>query len=75
MTLWREDEFEVMAQHRRGDPVHVIGSVWAPNSILAGFYAATTYDAQRWHTLYAIKRSQKIPVIIDGRTLIGEERV
>lgn len=75
MTIGTQEEFEVMAQHRRGDPVQLIGSVWAPSSGLAAFYAAATYDEQRWHRLFAIRRTHEIPVIVEGSLVITKGEV
>lgn len=71
MIFREQDEFNVLAQRRRGDPVTLIGSVWAPTPKLAAFYAATTYDEEHWTLVYVVNRRHIIPVIVDHE--IGEE--
>ncbi|PSR21654.1 MAG: hypothetical protein C7B45_10070 [Sulfobacillus acidophilus] len=73
MTLDAQQEFHVLAQQRRGDPIVLIGSVWAPTPGLAAFYAATTYDEQRWFSLVIVDSGAEIPVIVDQHNIVMRE--
>lgn len=74
MTLDGQQEFAVLAQQRRGDAMVLIGSVWAPSAALATFYAATTYDEQRWFALSVVDRAHEIPVIIDQQPVVSPRK-
>jgi 1,2-phenylacetyl-CoA epoxidase PaaB subunit len=41
-------EYEVFARKARIEPLHLIGSVVAPDDDLAAAYARATYDEERW---------------------------
>jgi 1,2-phenylacetyl-CoA epoxidase PaaB subunit len=41
-------EYEVYARKTRGEPLHQVGSVVAPDDDLAMAYARATYDEERW---------------------------
>lgn len=73
MIFRGQQEFDVLAQMRRGDPITLIGSVWAPSPTLAVFYAATTYDEQRWFSLSVVNRADEIPVIVDQQSVVERE--
>ena len=49
-------EYEVFARKARVDPLHLVGSVVAPDDDLAAAYARATYDEERWVEMAIVPR-------------------
>ena len=50
-------EYEVFARKARADPLHLVGSVVAPDDDLAAAYARATYDEERWVEMAIVPRA------------------
>ena len=50
-------EYEVFARKTRGEPLHQVGSVVAPDDDLAAAYARATYDEERWIEMAIVPRA------------------
>jgi 1,2-phenylacetyl-CoA epoxidase PaaB subunit len=57
-----EPVYEVFARRVDGEPLRHIGSVAAPDDMLARVYARSIYDEESWVTMYVIPRRAVIPV-------------
>ncbi len=53
-------EYEVFARKTRGEPLHQVGSVVAPDDDLAIAYARATYDEERWVEMAIVRREDMI---------------
>jgi len=57
-----EPVYEVFARRVDGEPLRHIGSVAAPDDMLARVYARSIYDEESWITMYVVPRRAVIPV-------------
>ena len=57
-----EPVYEVFARRVDGEPLRHIGSVAAPDDMLARVYARNIYDEESWITMYVVPRRAIIPV-------------
>jgi 1,2-phenylacetyl-CoA epoxidase PaaB subunit len=53
-------EYEVFARKTRGEPLHQVGSVVAPDADLAVAYARATYDEERWIEMAIVRKDDII---------------
>ena len=53
-------EYEVFARKGRGEPLHQVGSVVAPDDDLAMAYARATYDEERWCEMAIVRKEHVI---------------
>ena len=53
-------EYEVFARKARVDPLHLVGSVVAPDDDLAMAYARATYDEERWCEMAIVRKADVI---------------
>ena len=53
-------EYEVFARKTRGEPLHQVGSVVAPDDDLAIAYARATYDEERWIEMAIVRKDDII---------------
>ena len=53
-------EYEVFARKARLDPLHLVGSVVAPDDDLAMAYARATYDEERWCEMAIVRKEDLI---------------
>ena len=53
-------EYEVFARKTRGEPLHQVGSVVAPDDDLAVAYARATYDEERWVEMTIVRKDDMI---------------
>ncbi len=53
-------EYEVFARKTRGEPLHQVGSVVAPDDDLAAAYARATYDEERWIEMAIVRKDNVI---------------
>jgi len=44
-------KYDVFARRAAGEPLSMIGSIYAPNDVLARVYAFTTYNEDPWYEL------------------------
>ena len=44
-------KYDVFARRVAGEPLSMIGSIYAPNDALARVYAFTTYNEEAWYEL------------------------
>jgi len=44
-------KYDVFARRAAGDPLFMVGSIYAPNASLARVYAFTTYNEDPWYEL------------------------
>jgi 1,2-phenylacetyl-CoA epoxidase PaaB subunit len=49
--------YEVFARKRRGDALHHIGNLNAPDADLARVYAFNTYDEEKWFDMWVVARA------------------
>jgi 1,2-phenylacetyl-CoA epoxidase PaaB subunit len=61
-------EYEVFARKARVDPLHMVGSVVAPDDDLAAAYARATYDEERWIEMVIVRRDHVIPLWSPGES-------
>jgi hypothetical protein len=54
--------YDVFARKSRGDPLHHIGYLDAPDDDLARIYAWKTYDEESWFEMCVVRRENVIPV-------------
>jgi 1,2-phenylacetyl-CoA epoxidase PaaB subunit len=59
-------EYEVFARKLRADPLHLVGSVVAPDDDLAMAYARATYDEERWVEMVIVPKAALIPLWSPG---------
>ena len=52
-------EYEVFARKLREEPLHLVGSVVAPDDDLAMAYARATYDEERWCEMAIVRKDRK----------------
>jgi 1,2-phenylacetyl-CoA epoxidase PaaB subunit len=57
-----EPVYEVFARRVDGEPLRHIGSVAAPDDMLARVYARSIYDEESWIAMYVVPRRSVIPV-------------
>lgn len=48
--------YEVFARKSRGEPLHHIGNLNAPDNELARVYAYDTYDEEKWFDMFIVDR-------------------
>ncbi len=60
-------EYEVFARKTRGDPLHQVGSVVAPDDDLAAAYARATYDEERWVEMAIVRKDHIIALWQPGQ--------
>lgn len=65
-------EYEVFARKARAEPLHLVGSVVAPDDDLAAAYARATYDEERWVEMVVVPREAFMTLWAPGQ---GEEVV
>jgi len=53
-------EYEVFARKAREEPLHLVGSVVAPDDDLARAYARATYDEERWVEMIIVPKEAVI---------------
>jgi 1,2-phenylacetyl-CoA epoxidase PaaB subunit len=53
-------EYQVFARKTRGEPLHQVGSVVAPDDDLAVAYARATYDEERWVEMTIVRKDDII---------------
>ena len=58
--------YEVFARKARLDPLHLVGSVVAPDDDLAAAYARATYDEERWVEMVIVPREAVITLWAPG---------
>ena len=58
--------FEVFARKNRGEPLHHIGNLNAPDADLARVYAYDTYDEEKWFDMWVVERSDFLEVFNRG---------
>ena len=61
-------EYEVFARKSRGEPLHQVGSVVAPDDDLAMAYARATYDEERWVEMMIVPRDAVIRLWAPGES-------
>lgn len=61
--------YEVFARKTRGEPLHHIGAVNAPDDEFAKVYAYQTYDEERWFDMFVTPRDRLVEVISNRETL------
>ena len=61
-------EYEVFARKTRGEPLHQVGSVVAPDDDLAIAYARATYDEERWIEMAIVRKDDMITLWQPGET-------
>jgi len=59
-------EYEVFARKSRVDPLHLVGSVVAPDDDLAMAYARATYDEERWCEMAIVRKDNVISLWAPG---------
>jgi 1,2-phenylacetyl-CoA epoxidase PaaB subunit len=59
-------EYEVFARKSRVDPLHLVGSVVAPDQDLAMAYARATYDEERWIEMAIVPKEAMIQLWAPG---------
>jgi len=59
-------EYEVFARKTRGEPLHQVGSVVAPDDDLAAAYARATYDEERWVEMMIVPKAAVIQLWAPG---------
>jgi 1,2-phenylacetyl-CoA epoxidase PaaB subunit len=59
-------EYEVFARKARADPLHLVGSVVAPDTDLAMAYARATYDEERWCEMAIVRKDDVIRLWAPG---------
>jgi len=59
-------EYEVFARKARVDPLHLVGSVVAPDDDLAMAYARATYDEERWCEMAIVRKDNVISLWSPG---------
>ena len=59
-------EYEVFARKARVDPLHLVGSVVAPDADLAMAYARATYDEERWIEMTIVRKDHVISLWAPG---------
>jgi 1,2-phenylacetyl-CoA epoxidase PaaB subunit len=59
-------EYEVFARKTRGEPLHQVGSVVAPDDDLAMAYARATYDEERWCEMAIVRKEHVIALWSPG---------
>ena len=59
-------EYEVFARKARVDPLHLVGSVVAPDDDLAMAYARATYDEERWCEMAIVRKENVISLWSPG---------
>ena len=59
-------EYEVFARKTRGEPLHQVGSVVAPDDDLASAYARATYDEERWIEMTIVRKDHVIALWSPG---------
>lgn len=59
-------EYEVFARKTRGEPLHKVGSVVAPDDDLAAAYARATYDEERWIEMTIVRKDHVIALWSPG---------
>ena len=62
----RVREYEVFARRKRIDPLHLVGSVVAPDDDLAAAYARATYDEERWIEMVIVPKDALISLWAPG---------
>ena len=62
----RVQEYQVFARKARADPLHLVGSVVAPDDDLASAYARATYDEERWVEMVIVPRTSLITLWAPG---------
>ena len=62
----RVQEYQVFARKARADPLHLVGSVVAPDDDLARAYARATYDEERWVEMVIVPRTSLITLWAPG---------
>jgi 1,2-phenylacetyl-CoA epoxidase PaaB subunit len=62
----RVREYEVFARKARAEPLHLVGSVVAPDDDLARAYARATYDEERWIEMVIVPRASLITLWAPG---------
>lgn len=50
-------QYEVLARKARIEPLHLVGSVVAPDDDLAAAYARATYDEERWIEMVIVPKA------------------
>lgn len=63
--------YEVFARKSRGEPLHHIGNLKAPDDVLARIYAYQTYDEERWHDMWIVPRDRFLEVFTRDRAEIA----
>ena len=58
--------YEVFARKARLDPLHLVGSVVAPDDDLAMAYARATYDEERWCEMAIVRKDNVISLWSPG---------
>ena len=61
-------EYEVFARRTRLEPLHLVGTVVAPDDGLAMAYARATYDEERWVEMSICPREAMISLWAPGGT-------
>lgn len=54
--------YDVFARKNRGEPLHHVGYLDAPDDELARIYAWKTYDEESWFEMCVVRRSNVIAV-------------
>jgi hypothetical protein len=54
--------YDVFARKSRGDALHHVGYLDAPDDELARIYAWKTYDEESWFEMCVVRRENVIPV-------------
>jgi 1,2-phenylacetyl-CoA epoxidase PaaB subunit len=58
--------YEVFARKSRGEPLHHIGNLNAPDDELARVYAYNTYDEEKWFDMWVVPRDRLLEVFNRG---------
>jgi 1,2-phenylacetyl-CoA epoxidase PaaB subunit len=69
-----EHVYDVFARRSRGDPLHHVGYLDAPDDELARIYAWKTYDEESWFEMCVVRRENVIPVNRREAFAPGERR-
>lgn len=64
--------YEVFARKRRGEAIHHIGNLNAPDPDLAKVYAFNTYDEEKWFDLWVVARDDFLEVFSRAESDDGE---
>ncbi len=71
--LHPRQKFDVFARRAAGDPLTMIGSVYAPNTEMARVYAFTTYNEDPWYEVQ-VAAHEAFMLVSHSEILVSSER-